>query len=1063
MAILHGTWIINNQSSYFFIWGETWRSSQVHTEVFAEIPLHPLAMTAVELNEWLEASNLSIAHLIQPSNNTKQRIKSKSATEIKLPVHSQIISLPTYFLENKKSGLTTISPVHSVSVDIDSPSSQYLHPWQINGFCLTPALAIQFLTSLPLSANDSKAALLGADIHFWVHIYRWHLDLVSRCKFLPTVEKQDSNLIAKWQVLLDSAVDVTRLEKFASQMPLACRTYQQTTENIAIDLPLLPQEIILSFLNNITDNQLRLMVGSQSPLEPRIMMSLPAALQQWLQGLINENNIIDAAGGERLETTLKAWTLPLQYQLTGKALFRTCFQLLPPENEEPNWTLKYFLQAADNPEFLIDAATIWHQSVEKLVYQNRTIAQPQETFLRGLGLASRLYPIITPSLETASPEFCHLTPMEAYEFIKAVTWKFEDSGLGVILPPSLANREGWANRLGLKISAETPQQKSGRLGLQSLLNFQWHLAIGGQTISKAAFDKLVKLNSPLVEINGEWVELRPQDIKTAQTFFSSRKEQMSLSLEDALRISKGDTQVIEKLPVVSFEASGALEELIGTLTNNQEIQTLPTPGNFTGQLRPYQERGVAWLAFLERWGLGACLADDMGLGKSVQFIVFLLHLQEQNALEKPTLLVCPTSVMGNWQKEVKKFAPTIKVLEYHGDKRPKGKAFTEAVNKHDIVITSYALIHRDINLLKAIEWQIIVLDEAQNIKNSEAKQSQAVRQLETTFRIALTGTPVENRLQELWSILDFLNPGYLGNKQFFQRRFAMPIEKYGDTASLNQLRSLVQPFILRRLKSDKDIIQDLPDKQEMTVFCGLTSEQATLYQQLVDESLVAIESAEGLQRRGMILGLLVKLKQICNHPSQYLKLATLEKHHSAKLQRLEEMLDEVLVEEDRALIFTQFAEWGKLLKPYLEKKLGREIFFLYGSTSKKQREEMIDRFQHDPQGPPIMILSLKAGGVGLNLTRANHVFHFDRWWNPAVENQATDRVFRIGQSRNVQVHKFVCTGTLEEKINDMIESKKQLAEQVVGAGEDWLTEMDTDQLRNLLILDRNAVIEEDEV
>lgn len=1062
MAILHGSWIISHQNSYFFIWGETWRSSQVQTEIFAEIPLHPLAMTSVELNEWLEASNLSIPNLIQPSPTTKQRIKSNPPTEIKLPIHSQIVSLPTYFVENQKSEITTISPVHSVSVDIDSPCSQYLHPWKIDGFCLTPPLAIQFLTSLPLSPNDSKAALLGADIHFWVHIYRWHLDLISRCKFLPTVDKQDGNLIAKWQILLDSAIDVTRLEKFASQMPLACRTYQQNTDNIAIDLPLLPQEIISSFLNIITDHQLRLMVGSQSPIETKMMMSLSAPLQQWLQGLINANNTIDAAGGERLETTLKAWTLPLQYQLTGKALFRTCFQLLPPQNEETNWTLKYFLQAADNPEFLIDAATIWHQPVEKLVYQNRTIEQPQETFLRGLGLASRLYPTITPSLETASPEFCHLSPMQAYEFIKSVTWRFEDSGLGVILPPSLANREGWANRLGLKIGAETPPQKSGRLGLQSLLNFQWHLAIGGQTISKTQFDKLVKLNSPLVEINGEWVELRPQDIKTAQNFFSSRKEQMSLSLEDALRISQGDTQVIEKLPVVSFEASGALEELIGALTNNQEIQPLRTPESFQGELRPYQERGAGWLAFLERWGLGACLADDMGLGKTIQFIAFLLHLKEENVLEKPTLLVCPTSVMGNWGKEVKKFAPTLKVLEYHGDKRPKGKAFTEAVNTHDIVITSYSLIHRDIKLLKAVEWQIIVLDEAQNVKNSDAKQSQAVRQLETTFRIALTGTPVENRLQELWSILDFLNPGYLGNKQFFQRRFAIPIEKYGDTASLNQLRSLVQPFILRRLKSDKDIIQDLPEKQEMTVFCGLTAEQATLYQQLVDESLVEIESAEGLQRRGMILGLLVKLKQICNHPSQYLKLTSLEKHHSAKLQRLEEMLDEVIAEGDRTLIFTQFAEWGKLLKPHLEKQLKREIFFLYGNTSKKQREEMIDRFQHDPQGPPIMILSLKAGGVGLNLTRANHVFHFDRWWNPAVENQATDRVFRIGQTRNVQVHKFVCTGTLEEKINDMIESKKQLAEQVVGAGEDWLTEMDTDQLRNLLILDRNAVIEEDE-
>ncbi|WP_413201261.1 SNF2-related protein, partial [Nostoc piscinale] len=455
------------------------------------------------------------------------------------------------------------------------------------------------------------------------------------------------------------------------------------------------------------------------------------------------------------------------------------------------------------------------------------------------------------------------------------------------------------------------------------------------------------------------------------------------------------------------------------------------------------------------------VANNIICHNTIQFIAFLLHLKEQDVLEKPILLVCPTSVLGNWEREVRKFAPSLKVMQYHGDKRPKGKAFVEAVNKHNLIITSYSLIHRDVKLLQTVSWQIIVLDEAQNVKNPDAKQSQAIRQIEATFRIALTGTPVENRLQELWSILDFLNPGYLGNKQFFQRRFAMPIEKYGDAASLTQLRSLVQPFILRRLKTDKEIIQDLPDKQEMTVFCGLTTEQAALYQQAVDTSLVEIESAEGLQRRGMILALLTKLKQICNHPSQYLKETTLAQHNSGKLQRLEEMLDVAISEGDRALIFTQFAEWGKLLKPYLEQQLGRDVFFLYGGSSKKQREEMVDRFQHDPQGPPIMILSLKAGGVGLNLTRANHVFHFDRWWNPAIENQATDRVFRIGQTRNVQVHKFVCTGTLEEKIHDMIESKKQLAEQVVSAGEEWLTELDTDQLRNLLILDRNALIDED--
>ncbi|MBE9235243.1 DEAD/DEAH box helicase [Anabaena aphanizomenioides LEGE 00250] len=1086
MAILHGIWL-NKEQNYtdncLFIWGETWRSSQINLESITtdEIPLNPLAMTPTDLREWLAVNNLEISNYIPHIQNIQniqtspvavnpiKGRKTAHKTEKTLPTYSQIIALPTNFIETESA----ISPINSASLEIEKNSQKYLQPWRIEGFCLPPSAAIKFLSNLPLSSTDNKDAFLGGDLRFWLQMARWSLDLIARCKFLPNIiENPDNSLVGKWQVLLDSAIDATRLEKFAAKMPLVCRTYQPDREDFSskliVDLPGEPQGLILAFLNNIIDAQIREMVGSQSPIDNRLMMSLPSAVQQWLQSLTSASNQglnqinADAMGVERLESALKAWTLPLQYQLTGKAAFRTCFQLHPPAAETTDWKLAYFLQAADDSEFLIDAKTIWSHPVKTLVYQHRQIEQPQETFLRGLGLASRLYPVIAPSLETESPEFCHLTPMQAYEFIKTVTWRLEDSGLGVILPPSLANREGWANRLGLKINAEPPKQKSGRLGLQSLLNFQWQLAIGGQTISKAEFDKLVALNSPLVEINGEWVELRNQDIKTAQNFFTSRKEQLSLSLEDALRISTGDTQVIEKLPVVSFDASGALQELVGTLTNNQDIQPLPTPDNFQGKLRPYQERGAAWLAFLERWGLGACLADDMGLGKSVQFIVFLLHLKEKDALENPTLLVCPTSVLGNWAKEVKKFAPKLKVLEYHGDKRPKGKSFTATVNKYDLVITSYSLVQRDINLLKTMNWQIVVLDEAQNIKNADSKQSQAVRKLDTTFRLALTGTPVENRLQELWSILDFLNPGYLGNKQFFQRRFAMPIEKYGDTASLGQLRSLVQPFILRRLKTDKSIIQDLPEKQEMTVFCGLTAEQGELYQQLVDESLMAIESAAGLQRRGMILGLLVKLKQICNHPAQFLKESNLAKHHSAKLQRLEEMLEEVVAEENRALIFTQFAEWGKLLKPYLEKRLGREIFFLYGSTSKKQREEMIDRFQHDPQGPPIMILSLKAGGVGLNLTRANHVFHFDRWWNPAVENQATDRVFRIGQTKNVQVHKFVCTGTLEEKINEMIESKKQLAEQVVGAGEEWLTELDTDQLRDLLLLDRNAIIDEDE-
>ncbi|MGL6339411.1 MAG: SNF2-related protein, partial [Waterburya sp.] len=461
------------------------------------------------------------------------------------------------------------------------------------------------------------------------------------------------------------------------------------------------------------------------------------------------------------------------------------------------------------------------------------------------------------------------------------------------------------------------------------------------------------------------------------------------------------------------------------------------------------------------------VANNIICHNTIQLIAFLLNLKQQNILTKPTLLVCPTSVINNWEREVKKFAPTLKTLIHHGEKREQGKTFAKQVQDKQLVITSYSLVYRDAKTLSGIEWQGIVLDEAQNIKNPSAKQSQAVREIPAGFRIALTGTPVENRLAELWSILDFLNPGFLGNRNFFQKRFAAPIEKYGDRESLSILRSLTQPFILRRLKTDQNIIQDLPDKQEMNVFCGLSAEQAELYQQLVDSSLAEIEDSEGIKRRGLILTLLLRLKQLCNHPellqetdSKKIKLEPEFGDRSGKLLRLEEMLEEIVDEGDRALIFTQFSEWGKMLKPYLEAKLKGEVLFLYGSTRRQARQEMVDRFQHEPNGPKIFILSLKAGGTGLNLTRANHVFHVDRWWNPAVENQATDRAFRIGQKRNVQVHKFVCTGTLEERINDIIESKKELAEQTVNAGETWLTDLDTNSLRNLLLLDRDAIIDE---
>jgi SNF2 family DNA or RNA helicase len=839
-------------------------------------------------------------------------------------------------------------------------------------------------------------------------------------------------------------------------LPLACGS------------PLLdPQPLLLTFLAALVDYQVRQTAQAQS-LNGLANLGKELPLQPWLQALSQPTGALEASASSaaRLQEALNTWTTPLQTLAEDPARqFRLRLVLQPPAQLEQPWQLRYQIQSVANPNWQLGADLIWQHPVAELTYQGTTLKAPQETLLGALGRAARLYDPIRESLRQQHPTHCELDPIQAYQFIKASAWQLKDNGVDIELPHGLAQTaEAGNGRLGLKVHAEVPPQKQRqRLGLKSLLNFRWELSIADETLSAEEFEALINQGSPLVEINGRWVELKPQDVKAARQFLAGQKTATPLSVEDALRISTGDTQLIDKLPVVSFEATGALQTLIETLTTgNQTLAEMEAPSGFKGTLRPYQARGVSWLAFLEQWGLGACLADDMGLGKTIQLIAFLLYLQDNDWLETPVLLVCPTSVLGNWEKEVKRFAPKLKVMLHHGDRRPRGSSFAKAVQDKHLVITSYALLYRDLKPLQSVSWQCLVLDEAQNIKNSDAKQSKAARQIEAQFRVALTGTPVENRLGELWSIMDFLNPGYLGPKNFFQRRFAAPIERYGDVASLRALKGLVQPFILRRLKTDRSIIQDLPEKQEMSVYCGLSAEQANLYQQTVDAALETLDDATGVQRKGQILALLTKLKQICNHPAQFLQESSLGlKGRSGKLQRLDEMLEEVIAEGDRALIFTQFAEWGKLLQRHLQSYLGQEALFLYGSTTKNQREAMVDRFQNDPAAPRLFILSLKAGGVGLNLTRANHVFHYDRWWNPAIENQATDRAFRIGQTRNVQVHKFVTTGTLEERIHEMIESKKALSEQVVSAGEGWLTEFDTDQLRNLLLLDRNAIIDDD--
>jgi len=640
---------------------------------------------------------------------------------------------------------------------------------------------------------------------------------------------------------------------------------------------------------------------------------------------------------------------------------------------------------------------------------------------------------------------------------------WSENGFGVLLP-SWWHHPGTG--LGIRLHLKDSARKSGKVGpaffgLDSIVEYNWQLSLGENALTEAEFAELARLKVPLIQIRGQWLELRPQDIETAIDFFQRSKER-KMTLAEAMRLALGlgaaggDTK--PSLPVLGLQAEGRIKEILAALSDpGGHMQPISPPRDFCGTLRPYQTRGVSWLMYLNRLGLGACLADDMGLGKTIELIAFLLSEREESGgrssdetVSGPVLLVCPLSVAGNWQREIERFAPDLRLLMHHGLGRLSGQRFIEEAEKADVVITTYALAQRDEDDLSAVSWSHIVLDEAQSIKNQSARQTQSIKRLRARQNIALTGTPVENRLSELWSIMDFLNPGYLGSFDSFRRDFVLPIEKYNSKSRSQVLRSLIQPFVLRRLKTDSTVIKDLPDKLEMNVNYNLTSEQATLYAAVVDDMLARIESTEGMERRGLILATLTKLKQVCNHPALFLQDGSCLNGRSGKLSRLEEMLEEVVASGDRALIFTQFAGMGTMLRQELQEKLGVEVLFLHGKTTRSQREEMVERFQAGMS--PIFILSLKAGGFGLNLTAANHVFHFDRWWNPAVENQATDRAFRIGQRKNVFVHKFVCLGTLEERINQMIEQKKVLAESVIGTGETWLTELSNEAIKELISL-----------
>ena len=917
--------------------------------------------------------------------------------------------------------------------------------WRVPVLAFGPAAALAVLAGF--GGSDDAAATAGGSLAYLTAVARFAADLAARGRVLPVLAGEGETYAARWRPVLGGA-DAQRANDLAAAMPPSCRAAGGQ----------LPGPLLASALDTLADAaaRARLPVSLLPPRRGRTPARLLVA-ERYVLALTTTDACLEVATPQD-ETELAALAAELDAWRDGAQIpvgpVRTCFRLAEPATPDTDpWQVEFSLQSADDPSLMIAAADVWAGHGAGLLGGAGVSpgGDPVEELLAGLGAAARLFGELEDALREAAPALVELDTPGAFRFLKETAPLLAGAGFGVLLPDWVRKA-----RLGLKLTTRS-QSPSGtsvtgpKFGLDDLVNFRYDLAVGDEALDPAELAELARLKVPLVRLRGQWVELDDAHLKAALKFFE-RGQAGTMTAADAL--AAGLRGPDPDVPLVGVDADGWLGDLLSGQADRR-LRPMTTPAGFSGQLRPYQERGLSWLSFLGELGLGGILADDMGLGKTIQ----LLSLVSAGGAAGPTLLVCPMSLVGNWQREAARFTPDLRVHVHHGADRLDGDSLASALAGVDLVITTYGVATRDRAALSQLTWARVVCDEAQNIKNHATKQARAVRGLPAAARIALTGTPVENRLSELWSIMEFTNPGLLGPAEKFREKFAIPIERHGSEDAARALKRATQPFVLRRLKTDKTIISDLPDKQEMKVWCNLTPEQASLYAATVTDMLSRIEdAADDISRRGLVLATMAKLKQVCNHPAHLLGDGSRLPGRSGKLARLEEICDEITAEGDKALCFTQYAEFGRMLQPHLAARLGCPVLFLHGGTTKKQRDAMVAQFASLDE-PALFLLSLKAGGTGLNLTAASHVIHVDRWWNPAVEDQATDRAFRIGQHRNVQVRKFVCVGTLEERIDAMIEEKKALAEQIVGTGESWLTELSADDLRAVLTLSPDAVSE----
>ena len=1048
MIVLHPVWkpeSLKSFNSSFFLWAEASTSGDRRINrgrIRSSFPLkHPYQCKNERLRHYIH--KILEVVFTKVGYNPDKLVANK--VNIWLPTHGNV-PLPSsdFILDEERF------------YEIDFEKEAELKPWEVEG------MEIPFAQLMELFLADNGINLeevcFGDDWFFLEKLTKFGHELLLRQRFIPSVHINDrGEAESRWKVFPESQRDYERIEKFSKSIPAVLMNGYPCISDDSSFMGSDCSVLIEHYLSSQIDHSMRsilLINGWAKNIRTEDEFS------RWLFSLGSAEASVKITDRqrERLINSYANWIASYESFAEERPL-KTGMQIIPPQ--EPNlfmhdhaqrWMLQFFIKATGGEAFRLTGEEVNRLDKEKREIIQKRFGSPEETLLRDLGLASEIFTPIKRGFKSGTPAEVELSPVEAFRFLKESFWLLREAGFFLEIPAWWdENINGSKQKLTVRPRLSDPGKSPSKGSIwDSIVSFNWEIAVGDSVLNRDEFLQLVGLKVPLVQLNGKWLELDHEKMKKTLAFLEKLNGR-EFTVMEILQKGILDEGSSDHLSIEGFDFSAWLKEYLRD-RGGLSPQDIQVPDTFRGTLRTYQIDGLRWLWVIRELGVGGCLADDMGLGKTIQFIALILYTRMLQKERKPYLLVCPTSVVENWAREIDRFGPSLSYFIHHGTDRSEKVIFEKEIKGRDIVVTTFGILRRDIDVLKSISWGCVCLDEAQNIKNPNTKTARAAMKLQADFRIGLTGTPVENHLMELWSISNFLNPGFLGNQKSFKSNFMIPIQEDKNPEREDMLRSLMNPFLLRRKKSDPDILPDLPDKIEKKEYTHLSDEQVTLYQAVVDESVKLLEEAEGIQKKGLILATITKLKQICNHPAHFLKDGNFTKKRSGKLTRLTEMLDELFEEAEAALIFTQYVEMGRMLKLFIQRTFHREALFLHGSVSPKARMRMVDKFQAGEAKNPVFILSLKAGGTGLNLTRASHVFHFDRWWNPAVEAQATDRAYRIGQVKNVQVYSFISTRTYEEKIDEMLEEKKGLADKIIRSGEKGLTELSVEEIVDLITL-----------